>query len=249
MTQDSNNRFAISLLIVFLFFWSALALDPWFRDAWALENLLTVMLLPWLVVSHKRLPLSKLSYALLFCFLCLHTVGSHYTYALVPYDAWWQKLFGVELGAGLGWERNHYDRLVHLLYGVLMVYPVREVFLRVADAKGFWGYLLPVLVVMSSSLLFELFEWLAVMVFASDVGMAYLGAQGDVWDSQKDSGLATLGALVATVVIGTIHKSLDRDFSREWNASLRVKHVEPLGEVAIDRFLRASPESDRHTGA
>ena len=248
MTDQSHRRFAAALLAAFACIWIALAWDPWFREAWVLENVLTVVLLPWLVVSHGRLPLSKLSYSLLFIFLCLHTVGSHYTYSAVPYDQWWQSVFGYQLGESLGWERNNYDRLVHLLYGVLVVYPVREVFLRVADAKGFWGYLLPLLVVMSSSLLFELLEWFAVVVFAPDVGMAFLGTQGDVWDSQKDSALATFGALVASLVIGTIHKSLDRDFSREWNASLTVKHAEPLGEVAIDKLLHAdsvNPERER----
>jgi len=146
-------------------------------------------------------------------------------------------LFGNSLSEAAGTERNHYDRLVHFLYGLLLVYPVREVFLRVADAKGFWGYLLPLLVVMSSSLLYEFLEWGAVGLFGGDLGMAYLGTQGDVWDAQKDSLLATVGALLATLVIAAVHVSLDRDFSREWVESLTVKHPEPLGEVAIDRYL------------
>ena len=251
MTHPSHRRYASryskALLGLFLCIWLALAWEPWFRGAWALENVLTVVLLPWLIISHGRLPLSKISYTLLFAFACLHTVGSHYTYALVPYDDWWRSIFGYELSQSLGWERNHYDRLVHFMYGVLVVYPVREVFLRVADAKGFWGYLFPLLVVMSSSLIFELFEWFAVLVFAPDVGVAYLGTQGDVWDSQKYSALATLGALLSTLIVVAINKSLDRDFSREWNASLTIKHAEPLGEVAIDKLLHAdavSPESD-----
>jgi putative membrane protein len=239
----AHRRFAKILLGIYLGIWLVLAWDPWFRDAWLLENVLPVVLVPWLIVSHGRLPLSKISYASLFVFLVLHAIGSHYTYSLVPYDDWWRTLFGYELGPSLGWERNHYDRFVHLLYGVLIVYPVREVFLRVADAKGFWGYLFPVLVVMSSSLFFELLEWAAVLVFASDLGMAYLGTQGDIWDGHKDSALAMFGALGATLIIGAVHKCLDRDFSREWNASLRIKHAEPLGEVAIDKLLHPRPPS------
>ena len=108
---------------------------------------------------------------------------------------------------------------------------------RVADARGFWGYLFPLLVVMSSSLAYELVEWGAAVVFGGELGMAYLGTQGDIWDAHKDSLLATGGALVATVVIAVVHASLDRDFGREWAQSLTVKNSEPLGEVAIGRYL------------
>jgi putative membrane protein len=153
-------------------------------------------------------------------------------------------LLGRDFNSIVGWDRNHFDRVVHFLWGLLLVYPAREVFLRVADAKGFWAYLFPVLLVMSTSLLFELIEWGAVLVFGGDLGMAYLGTQGDVWDSHKDSLLATTGALIASFVIAGIHSTLDRDFTREWVESLRVKHLEPMGEVAIERMLEER-EHDR----
>ena len=77
----------------------------------------------------------------------------------------------------------------------------------------------------------------AAMIFGGDLGMAYLGTQGDIWDSHKDSAFATLGALLASVVIAGIHAGLDRDFTREWVESLRVKHSAPMGEVAIEQML------------
>ena len=134
--------------------------------------------------------------------------------------------FGQELSQIFGWERNHYDRLVHFWYGLLVVYPVREVFLRVADAKGFWGYLFPLLVVMSSSLMFELIEWLVVLVFAPDVGVAYLGTQGDVWDAHRDMALASLGAVIAMSMTAALNAYLQRDFAREWVESFRIKRKE-----------------------
>jgi putative membrane protein len=236
---DSNRRYASVLLVLFVFVFVGLGWAPSYRADWLLENVLVFLILPCLVVSHSRLPLSKISYTMIFLFLCLHEIGAHYTYAEVPYDAWWHSLTGQEIGATLGWERNHFDRLVHFLYGLLVVYPVREVFLRVSNVSGFWGYLFPLLVVMSSSLTFELFEWVAALLFGGDLGMAYLGTQGDEWDSHKDSALATLGALLATAVVMLIHRSLDRDFTREWIESLEVKHPEPLGEVAIERLREA----------
>lgn len=246
--EPAHRRFALTLLAAFGVVFVGLGWAPWYREDWLLENALVFLLLPWLVVGYRRLPLSKLSYVCLFVFLCLHEVGAHYTYSEVPYDAWWEALFGHGLNERLGWERNHFDRLVHFLYGVLIVYPVREVFLRVSRARGFWGYLFPLLVVMSTSLIFEMLEWAAALVFGGDLGMAYLGTQGDVWDSHKDSLLATVGALIATVAVACVHGRLDRDFAREWNESLRVKQREPLGEVAVER-LRAEREAQGLDGS
>ena len=92
-------------------------------------------------------------------FLCLHTVGAHYTYSEVPYDAWFERLTGRTFNGLVGWERNNFDRVVHFAYGLLLAYPIREVFLRVADARGFWGYFLPLDLTMSTSMLYELIEW------------------------------------------------------------------------------------------
>jgi putative membrane protein len=234
---SARRRYAATLLALFGALFLALGWAPLYREDWLLENVLVIVVLPCLILSHRRLPLSRISYTALFLFLCLHEIGAHYTYSEVPYDAWCLDLFGRDFNSLFGWQRNHFDRVVHFLYGLLIVYPVREIFLRVADAKGFWGYLFPVLVVMSTSLLFELFEWGAALLFGGDLGMAYLGTQGDVWDSHKDSLMATLGALIASVLIAVVHASLDRDFTREWVESLRVKRPEPLGEVSIERML------------
>jgi len=232
-----HRRYAATLLALFGLVFVALAWAPSYRADWLLENLLVFLLVPFFVLTYPRLPLSKISYTALFLFLCLHEVGAHYTYAEVPYESWFESVGGRGLHGALGWERNHFDRVVHFLYGVLIVYPVREIFLRVADVRGFWAYLFPLLVVMSTSLLFELIEWAAAMIFGGDLGMAYLGTQGDIWDSHKDSALASLGALLASIVIASVHARLDRDFTREWIESLRIKHPEPMGEVAVERML------------
>jgi putative membrane protein len=232
-----HRRYSATLLALFAVVFLTLGWEPSYRDDWLLENVLVFVLLPGIVLSYRRLPLSRISYTALFLFLCLHEVGAHYTYSEVPYDAWSEMLLGRDFSSLVGWERNHFDRVVHFLWGLLLVYPVREVFLRVADAKGFWAYLFPVLVVMSTSLLFELIEWGAAVVFGGDLGMAYLGTQGDIWDSHKDSLLATIGALIASFVIAGIHSALDRDFTREWVESLAIKHPEPMGEITIGRML------------
>ena len=119
----------------------------------------------------------------------------------------------------------------------LLAYPVREVFLRIANVRGFWGYFLPLDLTMSTSMIYELIEWGAAEFFGGELGMAYLGTQGDVWDSHKDMALASLGALVAMTITVLLNSYLQRDFAQEWNESLRVKHTKPLGEDEIVRML------------
>jgi len=181
--------------------------------------------------------LSRISYSLIFIFLCLHEIGAHYTYARAPYDQWFYGLTGVSLDELLGFERNNFDRLIHFSYGLLLAYPLRELFLRVADVRGFWGYFLPQDFTMSTSMVFELFEWGAAELFGGDLGVAYLGTQGDVWDAHKDMALASLGALMAMIITALINIRLQRDFAREWADSLRVKHYRPLGEDEIARMM------------
>ena len=126
---------------------------------------------------------------------------------------------------------------MHFSYGFLIAYPFRELFVRVADVEGFWGYFLPLDIVMSTSMLYELVEWGAASVVGGELGQAYLGTQGDVWDAHKDMALASLGALIALVLAALVHRALDRDFQKEWAESLRVKEPRPLGEEAIRRQL------------
>jgi putative membrane protein len=191
-----------------------------------------------LAALRRRLPFSRVSYTLIFVFLCLHTLGAHYTYSEVPYDAWSVRLTGRSFDDLVGWQRNNFDRVVHFCYGLLLAYPVREVYLRVADARGFWGYFLPLDFAMSTSMIYELIEWAAAVVFGGDVGQSYLGTQGDEWDAHKDMALASLGALIAMGVTAAINGRYQRDFAREWDESLRVKHAEPLGEEALARMVQ-----------
>jgi putative membrane protein len=213
--------------------WLALAIQPFDRKDWVLENALVVIAIAVLATTYRGFPLSRISYTLIFLFLCLHTVGAHYTYAQVPYDQWWQSLTGSTFNELVGWQRNNFDRVVHFCYGLLLAYPIRELFLRVAGVRGFWGYFLPLDLTMSTSMLYELIEWMAAEFFGGDLGIAYLGTQGDVWDAHKDMGLASLGALIAMSITAFVNSRIKRDFALEWNESLRIKSRQPLGEIAI----------------
>ncbi len=236
MASSHSKRYPLILLALILLLGTALAFNPIDRKDWALENALVVVGLGGLVATHGRFPLSKVSYTTIFLFLTLHEIGSHYTYALVPYDDWVEQWTGVGLNARLGFERNHFDRLVHFLYGFLLAYPIRELVVRVANVRGFWGYLFPLDVIMSTSMLYELIEWAVAEVFGGELGQAYLGTQGDVWDAHKDMLLASIGAFLALGITAAIHRRYDRDFQREWAESLRIRHAAPLGEVEFERM-------------
>lgn len=225
-----------ALTILFSIEWIILAIAPYKREVWACENILVLLAVNVLALSYKAFSFSRVSYTCIFLFLCLHEIGAHYTYVQVPYDAWGESLFGFSINSLLGLERNHFDRIVHFSYGFLIAYPMREVFIRIVNVRGFWGYFFPLDITMSSSMVFELFEWLIAVTFAGDVGIAYLGAQGDIWDAQKDMLSASLGATLSISLAALIDFFLKRDFLREWRESLRIKHRVPLGENEIIRL-------------
>ncbi len=174
----TNKRYATLLLILFLVIWTALAIDPLYRNDWLLENILTVITLFCLIYSYKYIELRKVSYSLIFIFLCFHTLGSHYTYSEVPYDDWFVKFTGVSLGSLMGWERNQFDRLVHFLYGLILVYPIQDLVMKTVKTKFIFAYVVSVLIVMSSSMVYELIEWGVAELLGGDLGVSYLGIQG-----------------------------------------------------------------------
>jgi putative membrane protein len=183
------------------------------------------------VLAGRYFRLSNLSYGLFALFLVFHLVGSHYTYAEVP--------FGFTLQRWLDSDRNMYDRLVHFLFGLLLAYPVREIFVRITRARGVWALYLPLELVMAFSGLFELVEWGVVAVAAPEAGAAYLGTQGDEWDAHKDMALAALGALVTMTVTLLALLRLDPKTPAVLRESLTLPPDDkPLGEVGIDRLLR-----------
>ena len=236
----SHRRYLQILAAIFGVWWVVLAIDPPHRSTWLLENALTFATIGLLALLYNRLLFSRVSYTLIFLFLCVHEVGAHYTYAEVPYDVWFQHLTGHTFNSLVGWQRNNFDRVVHFSYGLLIAYPVREIFLRVVDVRGFWGYFLPLDLTMSTSMLYELMEWATSVVFGGGLGQAYLGAQGDPWDAHKDMALASLGALVSMTLTAAINGRFQRDFARadELRSSLADQGwdvVDGAGESTIRR--------------
>ncbi|MFC4071635.1 DUF2238 domain-containing protein [Actinoplanes subglobosus] len=160
----------------------------------AMHHSLTVLGLVTLLLVHRRWRVPYPSMILILIFLALHSVAARWMYSYVPYDDWTQALFGVRLSEFAGWERNNFDRLVHLTYGMCFG-PVFFMALR-----GRWAALIAVEVVLSTSALYELFEWGIAMTLAPADAEAYNGQQGDMWDAHKDMALATVGAATGVAV-------------------------------------------------
>jgi putative membrane protein len=194
------DRYPARLLAAFVAIWTGLAIAPWYRQDWLLENVIVFIAVPALVFNFRRLRFSNLAYTCLFVFLVLHEVGAHFTYSEVPWREWLRSLgAGDDASAPTG--RNHYDRFVHFSYGLLVLPAVWELMQARMSPRGIWIWLMPVFFVMSHSVIYEMIEWLAAEAFGGELGTAYLGTQGDEWDAQKDMALATAGAVLGTIAI------------------------------------------------
>jgi len=198
------DRYPLVLLGLFTVLWALLAIAPWYRQDWLLENLLVLAVVPVLVLTARSLRFSNFAYTCMFVFFVLHEIGAHYTYSEVPWREWLQAA-GIDGSRFAG--RNHYDRLVHFCYGLLIFPAAWELFQQRAAPTRIWRYVLPVMFMMGHSVLYELIEWAAAVVFGGDLGEAYLGTQGDTWDAQKDMAFATLGALLGLVLV-LLHQRL-----------------------------------------
>lgn len=195
-TDRTSRRFLLSLLLGYGLLWIWSAIEPVNRRDWLLENVLALTAVGVMVLTYRRFRFSTLSYALITLFLALHTIGAHYTYAEVPFGFWLKEAFSL--------SRNPFDRIVHFCFGALLVYPVREILVRLAGVRGWWSYYLPISAMLAQSGFFELIEAAVAMIVSPELGDMYLGTQGDQWDAQKDMMAALTGALLTQSTAGLI---------------------------------------------
>ena len=230
--SGKDNRFPALLFWLFVFNWCVLAFNVKFFEDWKLENYLTVPFAVIIYFTHRTFRFSNLSYGLIFAYMMFHIVGSHYTYAEVPFGFWMRDAFDI--------ARNHYDRIVHFFFGFLLAYPLREAAVRITSAKGVWGFYIPVEFVLAFSAIYEIIEWIIAVMFGGDLGIAYLGTQGDVWDAIKDMALAGGGAAIAMTIVFLVRLIYDKgSFIRECKESLRVKDKRAMGESALETLRRS----------
>jgi len=188
-----------------VFAWSAIA--PHDRPTWWLEVFPALVALPILLATRRRFPLTTLAYCLIAIHACILFVGGRYTYAEVPLGFWMRDAFG--------FARNHYDRIGHFAQGFVPAIVAREVLLRTRAVRRGWSFFLVTCVCLAVAACYEFLEWWTALIEGSAAD-AFLGTQGDPWDTQWDMFFALLGALAAQLLLGRWH---DRQIARLENPS------------------------------
>ena len=211
-SRDKCPLIGLLLWYVFLSIWAADSpTDPQF---WMISSILPAAFVAGLIATHRIFPLSHLSYMLITLFLTLHAIGAHYTYAQVPVGQWMDQAF--HLG------RNQFDRIVHFSFGFLLAYPMEELFRLGTGVRGWLLYYLPVMTVLGLSGLWEIIESWVASALHPELGVTYLGSQGDVWDAQKDISVALYGALLCVTILAAVR------------AARRMQPPSPAQPVVID---------------
>jgi len=186
---------ALLILVAVALVWSGLA--PHDRGTWWLEIFPILIGAPILVTTYRRFPLTNLLYTLLAIHALILMLGGHYTYAKVPLGFWAQELFG--------FARNHYDRLGHFAQGFIPAILAREILLRTSPLRrGRWLFALVTAVCLAFSACYEFIEWWAALA-GGESAEAFLGTQGDVWDTQWDMFFALIGAMTAQLTLTRVH--------------------------------------------
>lgn len=195
--QIPSRRELLVLLIIYLIGFTVLAIRPYDRADWALENFFPVSMLLALLLTYKYFKFTRLSYYLLFFYLFVQSYGGHYTYALTPPFGWLRDQYGL--------SRNHYDRVAHFMLGFLMAMPVREILLRYIQASRRWMAFLTAAILLAIGAFYEFIEWWVAVLVTPELGDKFLGTQGDIWDSHWDMFLALVGAILALAIFSKLH--------------------------------------------
>jgi putative membrane protein len=216
LPADPWNRL---VLVAFLVFWAVSCINVPYPKYFWLQHVPTVIVVAALACVQRRITVSRLSFTLFMAFMALHVLGARYLYSYVPYDAWSERLLGLNITYRFGFSRNHYDRLVHFCFGLLLVIPAWRFSRRIVGLDARWSAAFAMMGILSASAIYEISEWLAAMIMAPDWAESYNGQQGDVWDAQRDMALAACGALLGLAFI-----------ARGWlgNSRRDTVHSEPL---------------------
>ena len=184
------------LLALYLIEFVILSIRPYDRATWWAENIPILLIVGVLVYLYPRFRFSTGSYIAMSVLIYLHTVGGHFTFERVPFDA---------ITDFFGFERNHYDRIAHFSVG-FYAYPLAEILHRRRLVRSPWVLLLfPVFTVFTVAGVYEIIEWWYAVLAGGKAGAAFLGSQGDLWDAQKDMLADGLGGICATSVFGLVH--------------------------------------------
>ena len=197
MNRAASAALPASLLLVVAVALVVSGIGPYDRLTWFLEVLPVLVAAPLLIATQRRFPLTPLAYWLIAAHAMILILGAHYTYARVPLGFWMQDAFD--------FQRNHYDRIGHLMQGFGPAIIIRELLVRTSPlAPGKWLFTLVLFSVLGVSAAYEFTEWWAALA-GGEAASAFLGTQGDVWDTQWDMFLAGCGAIASQLLFARLH--------------------------------------------
>ncbi len=191
MTLDPIKKLSLLFVVsVFVLTW----INPRWPTDQALHSSLTIVGLIWLLWHTKKYSMKNLDFFAICFLIAIHCVAARWLYSNVPYDEWFKTAFNWSPQEAFGFERNHFDRLIHFLYGICFM-PAVANFIRVKNNTSMRAALaIGLMLIMASSLIYEWAEWAFALFMSPEQAEAYNGQQGDVWDAHMDMLLATLGA-------------------------------------------------------
>jgi putative membrane protein len=195
--KTASKRELLVLLVIYLIGFAGLAIHPYDRTDWALENLFPISQLIALIVVYPYFKFTHLSYYLIFFYLFIQSWGGHFTYAEAAPFNWLRDHYHL--------MRNDYDRVAHFMLGFLLAIPIREILLRFVVTSRRWLAFITTAIVLAIGAFYEFIEWWVAVLVTPDLGNKFLGTQGDIWDTQWDMFLALLGAICALVVFTKLH--------------------------------------------
>ena len=203
----NERKTKLILLILILIVLCLFCINPVYPDEIFMQHIATIIAIAFLIFTIIKNNLSNKAFICLTIFIILHIIGARWNYSDTPYDNWLQSAFGFSINDYFNLKRNHYDRFVHFMYGLLLVIPVSEMYNK-------WFYLpkrlsnhVAFLFILASSMIYELIEWMVAVFLSPEHAEAYNGQQGDLWDAQKDMALAMLGAAVMIAIIRLVNRN------------------------------------------
>jgi putative membrane protein len=197
MISQGNRKYKFILLIIFLIILVLSCIKPVYPTEMFLQHSVTLVMVIILAVITGKNALSDRSFGLIIAFMILHVIGARWIYSYVPYDEWLRSITGITFS---GSSRNHYDRFVHLMFGLIMFYPFKEIYIKWFGCPEKFSGILAFLTITGCSLVYEVFEWGLTLVLSPQDAEDYNGQQGDLWDAQKDMALALSGAFINLVI-------------------------------------------------
>ena len=194
----NTSRFLHTLLGIYGVLFAVAAINPTDRSIWFAENLTIWIILGIIMFLYlRKVIFSKTAYALMFVLVYLHTIGGHYTFALVPFDY---------VTNFFDFDRNHFDRIAHFSVGFYAFAMAELLYVKGLVKSKIILFTYPIFFIATIAAGYEIIEWMYAASAAPEAGLAYLGSQGDIWDAQKDMLADTLGAILATTLFFFLRK-------------------------------------------